>query len=74
MSHQKQLIGKLTVNPQTFPNKNAAADYKSGELSKAMTDLIKPEEDGAQLPYELTPHKKKKERIETKLKKCYGKR
>ena len=58
--HQKQRMGKLTVNLQPFSNKNATGDYKSSELSNAMTYLIKPEEDGTQLPYELTHSRKRK--------------
>jgi hypothetical protein len=61
MLYQRQLMGKLTMNLEPFSNKNdVTGHYKSVELSKAMTHLIKPDEDSTQLPYQLTHTKKRK--------------
>jgi hypothetical protein len=61
MLHQEQHSSKSTVNFHPFSNKNdVTKDYKSSELPKAVTDLIKPEEDGTQLSYEFTHTRKRK--------------
>jgi len=61
MLHQRQHMDKLTVDLQPFSNKNDMTEnHKSNELSKAMTDLLKPEENNAQLPYELRHSRKRK--------------
>jgi hypothetical protein len=58
---QKQQKSKSFSDVQSLKQNNEFnSSYPSKELSNVLDNLIKPEEDNAQLPYELTHTKKKK--------------
>ena len=60
--HHIQQTAKTFANLQSLGNRVDLKDtHKFNELSKAIGELIKPEEDNAQLPYQLM-HKRKKKR------------
>jgi relaxase-like protein len=59
--HQQQSINKSFTNVQSSGKTNDLSNsYLQKELSKVIDNLIKPEENKVQLPYELTHTKKKK--------------
>ena len=61
MLYQKQQTGNVSANSRPLKGKIDSRNvHRPNELSKAMSELIKPEEDNAQLPYELIPKRKKK--------------